>query len=268
MSREFRKQIFLGNGDFSKAECERFHKRLDEALSILSGLQQPDHPESEEHARQCDYHRTAAEAELDDCLLDITFALGLDGNESRIIRRSFKGLRAKEQRKVLQDLILEHAYYAAVQGYKLNETLNELNEQELNKLSDRDTHREALLCETQGERDNLKYQLKQLQNGIALFSVCSDPWARDIVDVIEQSDSKCMERVYNRNTEYGQLKVALEKIHELVGRGKGHNTINETLSCILSGIISTKMDHDEEVAELKAEIERLKNEDKISCDEE
>jgi hypothetical protein len=34
------KQIFLGNGDVSKADCYELHIRLEEALSTLSGVQQ------------------------------------------------------------------------------------------------------------------------------------------------------------------------------------------------------------------------------------
>lgn len=35
-----KRMIFLGNGDHSGAECYRLHKDLEEALTILSGIQQ------------------------------------------------------------------------------------------------------------------------------------------------------------------------------------------------------------------------------------
>ncbi len=46
------KPIFLGNGDYSTLEVDRLHDVLDYAVSILSGLQQPGHPENKEQADQ------------------------------------------------------------------------------------------------------------------------------------------------------------------------------------------------------------------------
>lgn len=40
MNKSNRKVIFLGAGDRSKEKCEKLHKDLDKALSILSGIQQ------------------------------------------------------------------------------------------------------------------------------------------------------------------------------------------------------------------------------------
>ena len=40
MARNFCKMIFMGNGDLSLDNSNKLHERLEEGLSILSGLQQ------------------------------------------------------------------------------------------------------------------------------------------------------------------------------------------------------------------------------------
>lgn len=73
--REFKGQIFLGSGDLSVANCHRLHKRLEEGLSILSALQQPDHPENMEHLSECKNNRRIMNIELKDIADDIYCAL-------------------------------------------------------------------------------------------------------------------------------------------------------------------------------------------------
>lgn len=67
----------MGCGDLSEEDCDRLRQRLDEALVILGGLQQPDHPDSDEHARQCESDRTEAKRDLIDAASDIMAALGI-----------------------------------------------------------------------------------------------------------------------------------------------------------------------------------------------
>jgi hypothetical protein len=65
MSRQFVEMIFLGNGDHSVAQRYRLHKRLEEALDILGGIQQRG-----EVPRGAEY-------ELTHCINDIVTALTL-----------------------------------------------------------------------------------------------------------------------------------------------------------------------------------------------
>lgn len=73
--RKFKEVIFLGapNSDFAR---KLLHERLDEALDILGGLQQPDHSESKEHAKQCDIDRAWWEFELSEAIMDLRVVLG------------------------------------------------------------------------------------------------------------------------------------------------------------------------------------------------
>lgn len=73
--REFHEVIFLGS-PHSKQLRQELHDRLDEAIDMLGGLQQPDHPESKEHARQCEADRIYWEAQLSDAIMDLRVALG------------------------------------------------------------------------------------------------------------------------------------------------------------------------------------------------
>jgi hypothetical protein len=73
--RKFHGLLFHGRGKWSVRVCELLHKRLDEALSLASGLQQPDHPESHEEATACKRIRAVAEHERLDAVRDIVAAL-------------------------------------------------------------------------------------------------------------------------------------------------------------------------------------------------
>lgn len=76
--REFGNIIFFGQPTkyLNEAQCYRLHQRLEDAFQHLSALQQPDHPESQEHFEQCKKWRTKAERELNDIINDICTALG------------------------------------------------------------------------------------------------------------------------------------------------------------------------------------------------
>ena len=64
MTRQFKGLLFRGDGDFSGHESVILHKRLDEGLSILSGLQQ-EHPS--------DWRKW--QADLEDVVKDLAAAL-------------------------------------------------------------------------------------------------------------------------------------------------------------------------------------------------
>lgn len=72
--RYFKDIIFLGNEDCI-GRIKLLRERLEYGISLLSGLQQPDHPESEEHAEQCKIEREKDELELNDIVDDIKTAL-------------------------------------------------------------------------------------------------------------------------------------------------------------------------------------------------
>lgn len=74
--RKFNEIIFFGNED-CLGQCYLLHKRLEEGFNIISGLQQPDHPDSEEHAKALDEERLILNEELVNIGLDILDALGI-----------------------------------------------------------------------------------------------------------------------------------------------------------------------------------------------
>lgn len=73
---KFKEPIFFGREDCLE-KCYLLHKRLEEAFSILGGLQQPDHSDSEEIAREAERNRLDSEEDLADIGIDIITALGL-----------------------------------------------------------------------------------------------------------------------------------------------------------------------------------------------
>lgn len=73
--RKFKKIVFLGSPN-SKEIISSLHSRLDEALNILGGLQQPDRCENEECAKQCASDRVHYESELSNAIIDLRVALG------------------------------------------------------------------------------------------------------------------------------------------------------------------------------------------------
>lgn len=75
MSRKIHKVIFYGSSSASSEEAV-LRTRVEEGLSLLSGLQQPDHPTSMQHAQECSQARERGEAELSDIVLDIATGLG------------------------------------------------------------------------------------------------------------------------------------------------------------------------------------------------
>ncbi len=73
MSRQFNSAIFMGNGERSKTQVTKLHGRLNEALTMLSGLQQP--PMSTDKPQQDD-GRDELQQQLDEAIDDICKALG------------------------------------------------------------------------------------------------------------------------------------------------------------------------------------------------
>lgn len=74
--RKFERPIFLGAGEHSLNLITELHNRLSDAITILGGLQQPDHPENEAHAKQCEADRLVLESDLSDAIMDLRVALG------------------------------------------------------------------------------------------------------------------------------------------------------------------------------------------------
>ena len=72
----FKEQVFMGSGEWSKQQCLKAHAQLDKALSLISGLQQPNmstDPPEEEGARD------PLEQELRDVVVSLlTGLLGKD----------------------------------------------------------------------------------------------------------------------------------------------------------------------------------------------
>lgn len=64
--------IHMGGGNFSEAQCEYLHKRLDDALSWLSGAQQ-NGLQGHLFDQECDNEATK---EIDNVIREITIALG------------------------------------------------------------------------------------------------------------------------------------------------------------------------------------------------
>lgn len=78
--RKFKEIIFFGNEGCVK-KCKNLHKRLDEAFNIVGGLQQPDHPDNEESAKELKIQRLNLKQELLDIVMDINSALGFYNSE-------------------------------------------------------------------------------------------------------------------------------------------------------------------------------------------
>lgn len=64
------KRIFLGSPTAS-ADVQKLHSLLDEALGLLSGVQQPGHPETAEAAAREDVERLALERRIEARARDI-----------------------------------------------------------------------------------------------------------------------------------------------------------------------------------------------------
>lgn len=75
--RQFKETIFMGSGYFSLGQCYKLHKRLDEGLELLGGLQQPIHPESKEQKRKLLAENKRLKHELEDIIEDLKTALTL-----------------------------------------------------------------------------------------------------------------------------------------------------------------------------------------------
>lgn len=74
--RQVTEPVFWGSGDVLAGAL--VEGRLRCAFSIQSGLQQPDHPTTEQEADDCKTWRADAMSNLYDCALDILAGLGID----------------------------------------------------------------------------------------------------------------------------------------------------------------------------------------------
>jgi len=72
----FKKTLFCGAGEHSKQQTDLLHRRLEEGIVILSGLQQPSHPENEQQELEDAAETTKALQELKDIVHDIGTAFG------------------------------------------------------------------------------------------------------------------------------------------------------------------------------------------------
>jgi hypothetical protein len=84
--RQITQCVFHGNGDPDATKLTE--RRLADAFSIVSGLQQPDHPESEQEADDCQDFRAAATIDLYCCALDILAALGITPKELAVFEHA------------------------------------------------------------------------------------------------------------------------------------------------------------------------------------
>lgn len=75
--RYFKQAIPMGCGEMTELDLVALRSRLSTAITIVGGLQQPDHPTSDEHAAACQADRKEVEAELLDAVRDILTALGV-----------------------------------------------------------------------------------------------------------------------------------------------------------------------------------------------
>jgi hypothetical protein len=78
---KFKDYIRLCSGEYAGMQIQKLKGRVDEALNIFGGLQQPGHPDSEQAAieEEASYHRW--NNELKDALIDIITALGSSPKE-------------------------------------------------------------------------------------------------------------------------------------------------------------------------------------------
>ena len=84
--RKFDETIFFGCEDCLE-KCYILHRRLEEAFNILGGLQQPDHSDSEEIAKQAEQVRLELEEDLADIGIDIITALGLSEEILKVLSK-------------------------------------------------------------------------------------------------------------------------------------------------------------------------------------
>lgn len=71
-------RIFLGSGESSKEAVQELHRKLDAALEILSGLQQPMDPtvyRSKEQQKTEDVHMRKMDLELEEIAEEIFYSL-------------------------------------------------------------------------------------------------------------------------------------------------------------------------------------------------
>jgi hypothetical protein len=67
--------LFMGNGEYSLADCYLLHKELDRALTLLSGIQQSPHSDSVEQGIENIKQTEEAKEELNTIVNDIVMAL-------------------------------------------------------------------------------------------------------------------------------------------------------------------------------------------------
>ena len=75
MKKSFKKMIFLGNSDESERQVKLLHKKLDEVLENLGGLQQLIHADSEENYKRQKEQNEIGKKEIEDNVRQIVMAL-------------------------------------------------------------------------------------------------------------------------------------------------------------------------------------------------
>lgn len=75
MNKNFNKQIFLGNGEHSKKDCDKLKELLNEAIITLSGIQQPMPCTSEYDVKQEKQEIKQYQNEIENTVKDIAMAL-------------------------------------------------------------------------------------------------------------------------------------------------------------------------------------------------
>jgi len=76
MSDLFREELFWGAGEHSGALAWNLTRQFHDAMTIQSGLQQPDRPTSEDEARSHAIRRSEDEYNLEQLVRSIAIALG------------------------------------------------------------------------------------------------------------------------------------------------------------------------------------------------
>jgi hypothetical protein len=80
-ARCFKKILFMGAGELSRERMLDLQAKFNFGLSLLSGLQQPDHSFSEREAKEAASERRTDEQRLKDIVLDIIAAFGYDSSD-------------------------------------------------------------------------------------------------------------------------------------------------------------------------------------------
>ena len=76
-------QVFMGSGQFSMVECYHLHRRLEDAFTILSGIQQPPRATSEDDFKQSQVDYEEGVSDIEQIAKEI--CMGLTGKKIKFI---------------------------------------------------------------------------------------------------------------------------------------------------------------------------------------